>query len=60
MGWISPILGKLNPEYVRNSPTAWVNGFTLVEFDPNENFNCYPIVVSNGQFAWGGRVYGKH
>jgi len=59
MGWILPILGKLNPEYVRNSPTASVIGFTLAEFHPNGNFNCYPIVVSSGQFAWGGRVYGS-
>jgi len=58
MSWISPILGTCNPAYIRNRPTSWVNGFCLIEFHPNGNFNCYPVVVSNGQFAWGGEIFG--
>jgi hypothetical protein len=59
MGWISPILGTLNPAYIRNRPTGWANGTTLVEFHPNGCFNCYPIVVSKGNFGWGGKMYGN-
>lgn len=59
MGWISPIMGATNPAYIRNRPTAWLNGFTLVEYHPNGNFNTYPIIISAGKFVYGGKEYGK-
>lgn len=59
MGWISPILGATNPGYLRNRPTAWLNGFTVVEVRSNGFFNLYPIIVIDGKFAFGGREYGK-
>jgi hypothetical protein len=59
MGWIAPCACNVNPAYLRNRPTAWLNGFVIVEFMPGGNFNCYPIVVSKGQFAYGGRIYGE-
>lgn len=59
MGWIAPILGATNPTYLRNRPTAWINGFTEVEVYDKGLFNCYPIVVIDGKFARGGKVYGK-
>lgn len=54
----SPILGATNPGYLRNRPTAWLNGFTLVEIQENGNFNIYPIIVVNGKFSFGGETYG--
>jgi len=59
MGWISPILGQTNPAYLRNRPTSWLNGFTIVEFQDNGNFNLYPVVVIDGVFVYGGKEYGK-
>lgn len=59
MGWIAPILGATNPTYLRNRPTAWLNGFTLVELQGNGNFNLYPIIVIDGKFVYGGKEYGK-
>ena len=59
MGYISPILGKVNPTYMKNRPCAWVNGFNVTEFQENGNFNHYPIVVSGGSCIYGGRRYGK-
>lgn len=59
MGWIAPILGATNPGYLRNRPTAWLNGFTVVEVRSNGFFNVYPIIVIDGKFAFGGREYGK-
>ncbi|MGA7401141.1 MAG: hypothetical protein WBW38_14035 [Candidatus Sulfotelmatobacter sp.] len=57
-GWINPILGATNPEYLRNRPTAWLNGFSVVEiYNASGFFNCYPIIVINGRFAYGGKVY---
>jgi len=58
--WINPILGAVNPDYLRNRPTAWLNGFTIVELYTANLFNCYPIFVFNGKFAYGGKIYGAH
>jgi UDP-2,3-diacylglucosamine pyrophosphatase LpxH len=55
----SPILGATNPSYLRNRPTAWLNGFTIVEFQDNGAFNMYPIVVLKGKFSYGGKTYGR-
>lgn len=59
MAWCSPIGGKTNPSYLRNKPTAWVNGFTFVDVRANGHFNVLPIVVIRGQFSFGGVTYGK-
>lgn len=57
MSWSSPILGKLDQNYLRNAPTGWVNGFNVIEYHDNGMFNLYPVVVMNGQFIYGGKVF---
>lgn len=57
MGWISPILGDCNPQYLENRPTAWLNGFVNIEFYANGMFNLYPIITFNGECAYGGQHY---
>lgn len=57
MAWIAPILGKVNPAYLRNRPTAWLNGFTIVELRDKGLFNCYPVIVIDGEFSYGGKLY---
>ena len=59
MAWCSPISGKTNPTYLRNRPTAWVNGFTIVEVRKDGTFNVAPIVVTRGVFNYGGVEYGS-
>jgi len=54
----APIMGSTNPGYLRNRPTAWLNGVLIVETFENGNFNVYPVVVSNGRFSFGGKIYG--
>lgn len=54
-----PIIGATNPSYLRNRPTAWLNGFGIVEFRADGTFNVYPVIVVNGKFSFGGKVYGK-
>jgi len=54
-----PILGAVNPAYLRNRPTAWLTGFGIIEFQSNGRFNVYPIVVIDGTFVFGGKLYGK-
>lgn len=62
IGVCSPAACSLNPGYLKNRPTAWINGFTIIELhdpgNPNSNFNVYPIVVSDGRFSFGGVTYG--
>lgn len=58
-GWIAPITGATNPSYLRNRPTAWANGFSLIEMRADGNFNLYLVMVHNGVFSWGGKTYGE-
>lgn len=59
MGTIAPTAGNVNPSYLRNRATAWLNGFVLVDYIDNGHFNVYTIIVTNGQAAFGGKLYGK-
>lgn len=63
VSYCSPAACTTNPQYLQNRPTAWVNGFTLVELhephNEHSNFNVYPIIVSNGKFSFGGELYGE-
>ena len=59
MGWIAPCLCDVNPGYLRNRPTAWLNGFSIVEVRDDGAFNVFPIIVWDGRFSYGGRTYGK-
>jgi len=57
MAWIAPILGDCNPVYLENRPTAWLNGFVVIEFYGGGMFNLYPILTFNGRCSYGGKVY---
>lgn len=57
--YVSPVLADCNPSYLRHRPTAWVNGFSVVEFQSNGQFNVYLINVIDGSFSYGGVIYGK-
>jgi len=57
MGWIAPILGHTNPVYLENRPTAWMQGFVVIEFQPNGFFNLFPIITFEGRFSYGGKCY---
>jgi hypothetical protein len=55
--WSMPAMCQLNPTYLRNKPTCWVNGFGIIEFFEGGHFNVSQIVVDKGRFSYGGRVY---
>lgn len=55
--WVSPIVGSVSPTYARKRANSWVNGFTIVEARPNGTFNCNPIVITEGEFSYGGKTY---
>lgn len=54
----SPILGDVNPLYLENRATAWLNGFCVIEVRKNGEFNIYPIIVIDGVFSFAGKIYG--
>jgi hypothetical protein len=58
-GTIAPIAGATNPGYLRSRPSAWVNGFVIIETFPDGNFNLYSVNVINGRCSYGGVVYGR-
>lgn len=58
MAWIAPIGGRTNPTYLRNRPTAWLNGFVIIEVMDGGYFNLFPVVVTKGRCAYGGKIYG--
>lgn len=57
MAWIAPIVGEVNPTYLRNRPTAWLTGFTVVELREKGLFNLYPVIAIDGEFSYGGKLY---
>jgi predicted phosphodiesterase len=57
-GAVNAIVGKTNPSYLRNRPTAWSQGFAIVELHPNGNYNLYLVNIVNGIFSFGGILYG--
>lgn len=58
-GYVSPCACELNPAFMKNKPSSWVNGFTIVEVMKNGAFNVYPVIVTNGRFSFAGVEYGK-
>jgi hypothetical protein len=56
--WVAPILGATNATFMKNRPSNYTNGFVVVEVREGGLFNCYPVLVHRGQFAYGGRLYG--
>lgn len=58
-GYINAILGDTNPSYLRNRPTAWGHGFSIVELHEDGTYNLYLVNVHKGVFSFGGKVYGE-
>lgn len=59
-GHIAPTAGSVNPSYLRNRPTAWLNGFVRIDVDSKTgHFNLYQIITIDGKFIFNGVQYGK-
>lgn len=55
-----PCLCNIKPDYHKNAPNFWINGFGVVEHLPATGyFNLYPIIIIEGSFMYNGRYYGK-
>ncbi len=56
---MAPVACDLNPGYLEDRTLAWVNCFVVIETRDGGNVKLYEIIVSSGQCALGGRVYGR-
>jgi len=56
--WAIGCAGKLDSGYLRGKPTGWLNQIAITEFRKGGYFNMYPVTLFNGQFCFGGRIYG--
>lgn len=55
-----PCLCNIEPDYKKNAPNHWVNGFGIVEHLPATGFfNLYTIIIIECSFMWNGKYYGK-
>jgi len=52
-----PCLCDLAPDYMKNRPNSWINGFGFVYVFPDGTFNLYTIVIVNNKFIWNGKIY---
>lgn len=57
IGMSIPCACTLNPDYMRNKPNKWVNGFLIFTVFPEGNFTAHPIISHNGKFEYNGKVY---
>lgn len=57
MAWVAPCMCEVNPVYLKNRPTSWITGFTVVELRDKGLFNLFPIIVIDGEFSYGGKLY---
>ena len=56
-----PCLCNIKPDYKKNLPNFWINGFGIIEHLPATGyFNLYTIIIIDGCFMWNGRYYGKN
>ena len=58
-GYVIPTLGTVAPKYAKGKANAHINGFGIVEEWPNGNINVYIVIISDGRFSYGGRLYGR-
>jgi len=55
-----PCLCNIKPDYKKNAPNFWINGFGVVEHLPATGyFNIYMMIIIDGSFMWNGHYYGK-
>jgi hypothetical protein len=55
-----PCICNIKPDYKKNAPNFWINGFGIVEHLPATGmFNLYTIIIVDGSFMYNGKYYGK-
>jgi transposase len=50
-------LCSMSPEYMKKRPNKWTNGFAIVHFYPNGDFEVELKRIIRGKFIYNGKVY---
>jgi hypothetical protein len=54
-----PCLCNRSPKYAKGRGNSWQHGFGIVELRHNGSFNLHTCIIQDGQFSYGGRLYGR-
>jgi|ERR1035437_771944 predicted phosphodiesterase len=57
-GYVIPTLGTVAPEYAKGRSNNHVHGLGILEEFGKDLFNVYIVIISNGRFSYGGKIYG--
>jgi predicted phosphodiesterase len=52
-----PCLCSLNPDYHKNKPNNWINGFGVVYLHEDGFFNLYKVIINKGKFIFNNKTY---
>lgn len=52
-----PCMGDVNPFYMNNKSSCWINGFALVYLMPNKKTQSFVYMIRNGTVFCNGKVY---
>lgn len=52
-----PCLGDVNPFYMKNRSSAWINGFALVYLLPNQKTQSFVYQIKNGTVFCNNKIY---
>lgn len=56
-GYALGCLCSMSPSYMKGRPNKWTNGFAIVYFYPNGDFEVRLIRIIRGKFIFDGKVY---
>jgi transposase-like protein/predicted phosphodiesterase len=56
-GYALGCLCSMSPEYMKKRPNKWTNGFAIVHFYPNGDFEVELKRIIRGKFIYDGKVY---
>ncbi len=57
LGISIPCLCHLNPDYMKNKPNKWINGFHYAYIDKNGLFYEFIPIITHGKFMANGKLY---
>lgn len=55
----APCLTEFNPDFMRQRPHQWVQGFVYGFVEPNGTFHNTIVLITDGRFVANGKLYGR-
>lgn len=55
-----PCMRKLEADWLEGRPSGWMQGFGVIYVRADGRFSPYMVLAVDGQFTWGGKVYGDN